>query len=199
MASVFISYAASDRVFAQRLAQDIAQLGHRVWFDLWELAVGESLVQRIGEGLAQADYLLVVLSPQSAQSTWMEREVEVLTSIEITERRTIILPLVIAECVVPIVLRHKRFADFRLGYELGFAHLAITLHGRTATRNTSLALHSCVLTEPSLRVGRSHDSIQASCYTSDMVALPSKLSEVSVELSLPYVGKITGLWKPDAD
>jgi hypothetical protein len=32
-----------------------------------------------------------------------------------------------------------------------------------------------------------------------MVALPSKFTEVSVELGLPYVGKITGLWKPDAD
>jgi hypothetical protein len=138
MPNVFISYATPDRVFAQRLAQDIAQLGHQVWLDLWDLAVGDSLVQRIGEGLAQADYLLVVLSPQSVQSAWMEREVEILISIEIAERRTMIFPLVIAECVVPIFLRHKRFAHFRLGYELGLAHLAISLHGRTSTRNGRL-------------------------------------------------------------
>src|SRR4051812_28659177 len=100
MASVFISYAALYLIFTLRLAHDITQLGHQVWIDVWELAVGESLVGRIGEGLARADYLLVVLSPQSTQSAWIEREVEILTSIEIAERRTIILPLMIAECVM---------------------------------------------------------------------------------------------------
>ena len=106
MARIFISYAAPDRGFALRLSEDITQLGHHVWLDLWEVAVGDSLVRTIGAGLAQADYLLAVLSPSATQSAWMEREWEVLTSIEIAERRTIILPLVIADCAVPILLRH---------------------------------------------------------------------------------------------
>src|SRR4051794_19750156 len=96
MASVFISYAAPDRVLALRLAQDMTQFGHQVWLDLWQLGVGASLIRGIGDGLTQADYLIVLLSPHATQSAWMEREWEVLASIEITQRRTLILPVIIA-------------------------------------------------------------------------------------------------------
>ncbi len=199
MASVFISYAAPDRVLALRLAQDMTQFGHQVWLDLWQLGVGDSLVRGIGDGLTQADYLIVVLSPHATQSAWMEREWEVLASIEITQRRTLILPVMIADCVVPILLRNKRFADFRPGYALGLAQLAITLHGQHAVPSDTIAppirdasIHSEPMIVP-------HDGSGAVCYSGDMVAFPSKMSEVSVELGLPYVGKITGLWKPDAD
>jgi len=199
MSSVFISYAAPDRILALRLAQDMTQFGHQVWLDLWQLRVGDSLVRGIGEGLTQADYLIVLLSPHATQSAWMEREWEVLASIEITQRRTVILPVLLAECVVPILLRNKRFADFRSSYALGLAQLAITLHGHHAVPSDTIApliSDTAAFPEP-LRI--THDSNGAVCYSGDMVSIPSKMSEVSVELGLPYIGKITGLWKPDAD
>ena len=62
MASVFISYAAPDRVLALRLAQDMTQFGHQVWLDLWQLGVGDSLVRGIGDGL------LIRISAQT--TTW---------------------------------------------------------------------------------------------------------------------------------
>jgi hypothetical protein len=199
MARVFISYAAPDRVLALRLAQDMTQFGHQVWLDLWQLGVGDSLVRGIGDGLTQAEYLIVLLSPHATQSAWMEREWEVLASIEITQRRTMILPVLLADCVVPILLRNKRFADFRSGYALGLAQLAITFHSHHVVPSDTIASSisdASVHSEPMIVP---HDRNGVVCYSGDMVSIPSKMSEVSVELGLPYVGKITGLWKPDAD
>lgn len=199
MARVFISYAAPDRVFALRLSRDITQLGHEMWLDVWELGVGDSMTHHIGQGLAQADYLVAVLSAHTAQSAWMEREWEVLTSVEIRERRTKILPVLITDCTIPMLLQHKRFADFRLEYAIGFAHLAITIHDKPSSPQARIPQYSSPLFPLPGETALTHDSNTTACYTRDMVAFPSKFTEVSVELGLPYIGKITGIWKPDAD
>jgi hypothetical protein len=199
MASVFISYASPDRVFAVRLASGIEQLGHTVWIDVLEVGIGDSLVAGIGAGLAHAAYLIVVLSPHTMQSAWMTHEWEVKYTEEIIQRRTVVLPALIADCPLPPLFRHKRFADFRSGYEIGFAQLAITLHTHGPA---SRGLTDDRISPDNDQVPPActpHDNGNLACYTADMVRLPSKFSEINVELGVPYIGKISGLWKPDAD
>lgn len=199
MAHLFISYAAPDRRFALRLAHDLTQLSHQVWLDLWALAIGDSLVGGISAGLAQADYLIAVLSASSTQSAWMEREWEVVTSREITERRTIVLPVVVTDCQMPLLLSHKRFADFRPSYEIGLAQLAMTLQAGICTapdhimpgRNHHPTAHQ--------RATSPHDNTDALWYTPAMVTFPPTLAELTIELGIPYIGKVSGRWKPDAD
>lgn len=195
MAHIFISYAAPDRRFAVRLSHDLTQLSHEVWLDRWELGIGDSLIGGISAGLAQADYLIAVLSESSTQSAWMAREWEVVTNREITERRTIVLPVVITDCRMPLLLSHKRFADFRPSYEIGLAHLAMTLQAGISTtmpgRSKQPIAHQKT-TSP-------HDNTDALWYTPAMVTFPTTLAELNIELGIPYLGKVSGLWKPDAD
>lgn len=194
MARLFLSYATDDRAFALRLATSLNQLGHTVWVDQWEIGVGDSIWSTIEAGVDAADYLIVVLSKHTRTSGWVEREVQVKYCEEIACRRTRILPVLIEDCSVPPFLRPKRFADFRVGYDIGLAQLAITLH--TASRRTAQVATSTLHADEALFSSSPDTEL---CYTQDMLKRPPQLTEISVELGLPYIGKIAGLWKPDVN
>jgi predicted nucleotide-binding protein len=73
MRTVFISYSSKDRDFAERLAADLRASGVGVWFDQWEIKVGDSITQKINDGIHDNDYLAVVLSPDSVASDWVRK------------------------------------------------------------------------------------------------------------------------------
>jgi TIR domain len=196
MACIFISYASPDNIFALRLAQSITALGHTVWIDQWEIGIGDSTSGKVTEGLAHADYLIVVLSKHTMHSVWVEREVQIIHYEEITRRRTMLLPVVIDDCTIPVFLRLKRFADFRVCYEVGFAQLAITLHTRRIHESTT-SYHPTPERVEELHEAPAHQSADSALWYTDTM-LP-KMTEINVELGIPYIGKITGMWKPDAD
>lgn len=193
MASIFISYASPDKAFALRLANNIQLLGHSVWIDLWEIGIGDSPLRKIGEGIDRADYVVVILSRHTPLSSWVDREVQIKYYEELSQGQTVIFPLVIEDCIIPPFLRAKRFADFRKGYEIGFAQLAITLHERSFRIATS-SYQALQDDNPPFFAYVKHPDLG---YNSDMVHLFSKLTEVNVELAIPSIGKISGTWRPD--
>lgn len=120
---IFISYNSHDRKFAERLAQDLTTYGVRVWWDQWEMGVGDSLIKKIQEGIAESSWLAVVLSPTSVSSAWVERELAAAMVSEIESRRVVVLPLLLDDCQIPPFLKDKIYADFRDSYESGLRAL----------------------------------------------------------------------------
>jgi hypothetical protein len=60
---VFISYASEDLDTAARpLRNFLVAFGVRVWFDRTELSVGDSLRERIDDGLLRSRYGVVIIS-----------------------------------------------------------------------------------------------------------------------------------------
>ena len=60
---IFISHASEDKErIADSLAQRLEQLGFSVWYDAFILRVGDSLTDKINEGLANSRYGIVILS-----------------------------------------------------------------------------------------------------------------------------------------
>ena len=51
MANVFISHRKADGEQAEKLGTEIRNAGHEVWFDEWKIDVGDSIVERVDEGL----------------------------------------------------------------------------------------------------------------------------------------------------
>jgi hypothetical protein len=120
---VFLSYSSQDRQFAERLAGDLVGHGLRVWWDQWEMQVGDSLIAKIQEGIQASSWLTVVLSPTSVASNWVKRELASALADEISTDRVRVLPLLVADCEVPPFLRDRLYADFRVTYETGLALL----------------------------------------------------------------------------
>ena len=90
---VFISHAAEDKKrLVQPLARELARSGLRVWYDEFEVRVGDSLRQSIDRGLATSSFGIVILSPAFFRKKWPEYELNGLVAREISGR-AVILPV----------------------------------------------------------------------------------------------------------
>ncbi len=90
---VFISHASEDRksiVFP--LSSLLSSFGIKVWFDQFELKVGDSLSRAIDKGLAQSRYGVVIISPYFLKKDWPDYELRGLVSKEIQGKK-VILPI----------------------------------------------------------------------------------------------------------
>lgn len=89
----FISHASEDKASLVRpLARALRKMGFHIWFDEFELKVGDSLRQSIDKGLVNSRYGIVVLSKAFFAKNWPEYELNALTAREI-EGRKVILPV----------------------------------------------------------------------------------------------------------
>lgn len=110
--SVFLSHNHADKPFVRRLAADLENQGVPFWLDEAEIKVGESLIEKIRDGIDKMDYVVVVLSPNSVASPWVQREVDVAMNQEIQGKRVKVLPLMYRDCELPGFLLGKRYANF---------------------------------------------------------------------------------------
>jgi hypothetical protein len=126
-AKIFLSHSSKDKAFVRKLASDLKSNDVPVWFDEWELKVGDSINQKIGEGINESGWLAVVISNNSIKSSWVEKELNAGLATELQKRQVFVLPIVIDNCDIPIFLRDKLFADFRSDYSSGLNSLLTRL------------------------------------------------------------------------
>lgn len=91
---IFISHASEDKdVIARPITEELLRRGQSVWFDEFELTLGDSLRQSIDRGLAESRFGLVILSPSFFAKKWPQRELDGLTTREIEGSTKVILPV----------------------------------------------------------------------------------------------------------
>jgi TIR domain len=120
---VFIATAEEDAEFARKLAMDLREHGVLPWLGLDEIQVGDSIPERIQEGMEGSQWVVVVLSPSVKDSPWVEREIRAATRSEKKRGRRLILPVLETGDFVPPVLQNRAFADFRRDYREGLEEL----------------------------------------------------------------------------
>lgn len=90
---VFISHASEDKTaVAEPLAEALAALGLKVWYDDFVLKVGDSLTGEINKGLARSRYGVVVFSQAFFAKHWPTAELGALAQREVAGKR-VILPV----------------------------------------------------------------------------------------------------------
>jgi TIR domain len=114
MSSIFLAHSSADKQFTRKLAHTLRERGVVVWIDEAEIKVGDSLFAKIGAGITDMAYLGVVLSPRSAKSDWVKREVEIALTKEMNGRKVVVLPILYKQCDIPPFLQSKLYADFSL-------------------------------------------------------------------------------------
>lgn len=112
MSTVFLSHSHADKPFARKLAASLRSAGHGVWIDEAEINIGDSLVEKIREGLDQVDYVAAILSSASIDSPWVTRELDIASNREIEEGRVVVLPLLVEKVDLPGFLKGKFYGDF---------------------------------------------------------------------------------------
>lgn len=129
---VFISYSHADKAFANKLAVNLVDARVSVWLDRWELKVGDSLIEKIQDGLQDASALLVLLSKNSVESAWCKTELSAGLLRELEERKIVVLPILLEDCRIPLLLRGKVYADFRTNFDEGWHSVIEGISGVTS-------------------------------------------------------------------
>ena len=69
--NLFLSHAAEDKdAIARPLYDALCVAGLSVWFDESVLKIGDSLREKIDEGLAKSEFGIVILSPSFLAKRW---------------------------------------------------------------------------------------------------------------------------------
>ena len=91
---VFISHATEDKdEIVRPLANALVSAGLRVWYDEFELRIGDSLRRKIDSGLAKSRFGVVVLSHAFFAKNWPQYELDGLVTREVSGGQQVILPL----------------------------------------------------------------------------------------------------------
>ncbi len=90
---LFVCHASEDKEeLVKPLSEALRRLNLRVWYDEFELKLGDSLRQSIDRGLRDSKFGIVVLSHAFFAKPWPQRELDGLTAREINGKK-VILPI----------------------------------------------------------------------------------------------------------
>ena len=110
---IFISYSHKDRAFVSVLSRALRRLSVDVWLDDHQLEIGDRLSQRIEQAISRVDFVIVVISPNSVSSQWVNYELSLVLLREGKDNKGRLLPLLLKEDNVPAIIADRLIADFR--------------------------------------------------------------------------------------
>ncbi|MBE6088431.1 MAG: toll/interleukin-1 receptor domain-containing protein [Clostridium beijerinckii] len=111
MLNVFISHNYKDKPLARKISNEFTKYGIKPWIDESEIKLGESLIEKIRDGLDNMDYLVALISQNSVQSEWVKKELDIAMNSEIEGKRVITIPILAGKCDLPGFLKGKLYAD----------------------------------------------------------------------------------------
>ncbi len=119
----FLSHSSNDKPFIRQLASDLTAAGISVWLDEQRIHVGDSIPEKIDQGLAASDFFLLAVSKRSVESEWVKKELNNALVTEVQKRKTHILPLKLDDVDMPGVISDKKYANFSTSYKEGLSEL----------------------------------------------------------------------------
>lgn len=98
---VFISHASADKDFANLLSAKLRKADLSVWQDEQEIKWGDDWVSKIADGITKSNYILLLLSKQSINSSWVKTE----AALSVSESKKKVIPILLdQELVLPSYL-----------------------------------------------------------------------------------------------
>jgi Tol biopolymer transport system component len=156
MTQVFLSYADKDRETMEKIRNSLRRESITVWTNKTDIQTGEAFDEAIKRGIEQADNVVYLLSPNSVNSNYCQRELDLAVSLN---KR--IIPVLVRETdpnQVPSVLRELQYIDLTDNvkeddYLLDESQLLKILHQDAAYYNE----HKILLTK-ALKWKRQHEN-----------------------------------------
>jgi hypothetical protein len=103
--SVFLCHSSKDKRFVRRLAEELKKNQVNVWLDEEQILVGHDFILKMEEGVAEADYVVVVLTPNFVtHGPWAKEEYRAALAKQIKASQVVLLPVLRKDCEVPTLL-----------------------------------------------------------------------------------------------
>lgn len=149
MKDLFLCHGGADKAWVRELGArlEAEPIGNRmidVFLDDWDIDHGENIVSKIDQGLTEARFVAVVLSPSMLKREWPEAEWTARFMSDPTGRRSQLLPILLHDrdpetnelIDIPMLLRPIRRFDFTKAsnYEAELAELIRKVRGERPRR-----------------------------------------------------------------
>lgn len=111
---VFVSYHSGDGEWVTALVADLKSRGVTVWLDRDQIRPGDLFIRNLEGALAKVRCVVVVVSPGSLRSAWVQEEFHrtlTLINTGVGERR--LIPILIDDAEPPGFLANRSWVDFR--------------------------------------------------------------------------------------
>lgn len=120
--TVFISYSSKDRPYADRIRAELALNDIGIWIDRDEISFGDRISDSIIEGMTAADYYLLLISENSNNSAWVQREIS--QAFDLAQKKDIaVIPFLLEKVEVPLEFKGLLYVDGTASFERGIASL----------------------------------------------------------------------------
>ena len=116
MPQLFISHATEDASFAKRLARSVRSANVDVWMAPDSIHPGEDFVDAIQRGLSDTTHLVVIMSPDAIESSWVKLEMNTAIRLERGGRLSI-MPINYRECDAPVLWGAYHWAEYEGEYD----------------------------------------------------------------------------------
>jgi tetratricopeptide (TPR) repeat protein len=127
---VFVSHSKNDLDFALKLQASLQARHIEAWVDQRNLEGGQSFASEIQKAIERCNCVLVVVSPASMQSAWVQREV--LTGDDLQKP---IIPILLEQTNVFIALQGIQWIDFRGDYDQKLQDLQARIYQITSVQS----------------------------------------------------------------
>jgi hypothetical protein len=91
--SCFISYSTKDQAFAKRIHADLQSKGVRCWFAPHDAKAGLKLHEQIDQAIRMHEKLLLILSPDSIESSWVKTEIKKAAKRQEQDKKDVLFPV----------------------------------------------------------------------------------------------------------
>jgi hypothetical protein len=123
ISTVFLSYSRDDSIFVDHLEKDLSIKGYTCWVDRSDILGGQNWARKIEEAIDSSTVFIVVLSPSSTKSRWVQLELS--------------YALYLKKLVIPIIYKsgfkimiefvNLQTIDFSKSYNTGLGNLIESL------------------------------------------------------------------------
>jgi small GTP-binding protein len=110
---VFLSHSSKDKLIVRELAERLRRDGLKVWFDEWEIGLGDSIYTKVQDGLEHSRILLLFMSRNGFGSDWVTVEHQAILFADPLNRKRRFIPLRLDGGDIPAVLRPFKHLDWR--------------------------------------------------------------------------------------
>jgi hypothetical protein len=130
----FLSHNRAEKEWAQNLNAALRSKGASTFFDEESVGFGEDIVAAITNALRASKHVVLILSPRSVKSRWVELEWSSAMYEDTDAQTRTIIPVLKDDCEIPFLLQRLRFIDARVSSIDEVANLLLSLISPNATQ-----------------------------------------------------------------
>jgi hypothetical protein len=143
---IFLSHTFLDKPIVGQIAKTLEQRygKNKVFYDEWSIQPGDSIIQRMDDGLKNCSYFFFFVSENSLRSRMVELEWQS-ALVKKTKENIKFIPVRIDRCIIPQILTNTLYIDlFNQGLEIAKRQIIDVINGVNAYQDDTNNFHNVI-------------------------------------------------------